>query len=105
MAFRDDHEAALARAEALERELAAERDRAAAAAARVADLERENRRLRDGGPPEPPSAEPVFRGPIPVAPVVGLIFLVLLVGLVAYFAMREPRTRQEDELRQLRERP
>jgi len=105
MAFRDDHEAALARAEALERELADERDRTAAAAARVADLERENRRLRDGGQPEPRSAEPVFRGPIPVAPVVGLIVLVLLVGVVAYFAMRDSKSRQEDELRQLLDRP
>ena len=77
MAFRDDHEAALARAEALERERADERDKAATAAARVADLERENRRLRDGGPPEPIPAEPVVRGPIPVAPVVGLLFLIV----------------------------
>lgn len=45
MSFRDDHDAALARAEALERELAREREKLDAQVARLERVERERRRL------------------------------------------------------------
>ncbi|MFN0246820.1 MAG: hypothetical protein ACKV2T_07910 [Kofleriaceae bacterium] len=45
MSFRDDHDAAIARADALERELAKAREDAAAKDALLDDAERENQRL------------------------------------------------------------
>jgi len=63
VAFREDHEAALARAEALDRELERNKDKLEDATEEVARLRQENKRLRAAS--EPGIVEP---GPAPYPP-------------------------------------
>ena len=88
MTFRDDHDAALARAEALERELEVERERSAARERELAAERARSRRLQDqlrGS--DPPIRFTIDRGDRTMiylfAAMVLLFGLVVLVGRMA----------------------
>jgi len=110
MAFRNDHEAALARADALEIELSrarseasASRADAGAAAARIAELEKQVAELRAKAPePEPPATRTTPPESSPARPGfnwlwfgIEIVVVVALVAALVYYRRGHPRYRFE----------